>query len=215
MPDDSTGSLPLLRHVIVIDNKSSTYRLGLLRTLVRLAETAPGLVAERTDDYVDIPFGAVGLYWLKQYLPLALHHRLPQRPSGPGGRGRRRTGNGRYTRVDRKPLRHPRGAGAGETVARWLMRGNGCWTGGYAPRLDRLWKRSFSWRHGIRYQGFCWQSRIVGYCSCLASPADPVETESTVRHASFAPTGMFPLSPSRFTSYNVLSTCPTQVTLSC
>ena len=66
MPDDGTGSLPLLRHVIVNDNKSSTYKLGLLRTLVRLAETAPGLVIERTDDYVDIPFGAVGLYWLKR-----------------------------------------------------------------------------------------------------------------------------------------------------
>ena len=75
------------RHVIVNDNKSSTYKLGLLRTLVRLAETAPGLIIERTDDYVDIPFGAVDLYWLKQYLPLVLHHRLPQRPSGPGGYG--------------------------------------------------------------------------------------------------------------------------------
>ena len=85
MPDDGTGSLPLLRHVIVNDDKSSTYKLGLLRTLVRIAETAPGLVIERTDDHVDIPFGAVGLYWLKQYVPLVLHHDLPQRPSGPGG----------------------------------------------------------------------------------------------------------------------------------
>ena len=73
-----TGSLPLLRHVIVNDNKSSTYKPGLLRTLVRLAETAPGLVVERTDDYLDIPFRAVGLYWLKQYLLLVLHHRLRQ-----------------------------------------------------------------------------------------------------------------------------------------
>ena len=68
-------------------DKSSTYKRGLLRTLVRLAETAPGLVIERTDDYVGIPFGAVGLYWLKQYLPVVLRHRLPQRPSGPGGYG--------------------------------------------------------------------------------------------------------------------------------
>ena len=60
---------------------------GLLAITLRLGETAPGLVIERTDDYVDIPFGAVGLYWLKQYLPLVLHHRLPQRPSGPGGYG--------------------------------------------------------------------------------------------------------------------------------
>ena len=87
MPDDGIGSLPLLRHVIVNDNKSSTYKLGLLRTLVRIAETAPGLVIERTDDYVDIPFGAVGLYWLKQFVSLVLHHGLPQRPPGPGGYG--------------------------------------------------------------------------------------------------------------------------------
>ena len=87
MPDDGTGSLPLLRHVIVNDDKSSTYKLGLLRTLVHIAETAPGLVIERTDDYVDIPFGAVGLFWLKQYMPLVLHHGLPQRPRGPGGYG--------------------------------------------------------------------------------------------------------------------------------
>ena len=87
MPDDGTGSLPLLRHVIVNDHKSATYKLGLLRTLVRIAETAPGLVIGRSDDHVDIPFGAVGLYWIKQFLPLLLHHNLPQRPPGPGGYG--------------------------------------------------------------------------------------------------------------------------------
>ena len=47
--------------------------------------TSAVTVIERTDDYVDIPFGAVGLYWLRQYLPLVLHHRLPQRASGPDG----------------------------------------------------------------------------------------------------------------------------------
>jgi len=87
MPDDGTGSLPLIRHVIVNDEKSSTYKLGLLRTLVRIAETAPGIVTARTDEYVEIPFGAVGLYWLKLYGPLVLHHSLPQRPSGPGQYG--------------------------------------------------------------------------------------------------------------------------------
>ena len=65
MPDDGIGSLPMLRHVIVNDNRSSTYRLGVGWTLVRLAETGAGLVIERTDDYVVIPFGAVGLYCLK------------------------------------------------------------------------------------------------------------------------------------------------------
>ncbi len=87
MPDDGTGNLPLLRHVIVNDDKSSTYKLGLLRTLVRLAETAPGIVTARTDEYVEIPFGAVGLYWLKLYGPLVLRHDLRQRPPGRGGYG--------------------------------------------------------------------------------------------------------------------------------
>jgi SAM-dependent methyltransferase len=44
LPDDGTGSLPLLRHIIVNDNKSASYKLGLLRTLIRIAEGAPGLV---------------------------------------------------------------------------------------------------------------------------------------------------------------------------
>ena len=33
LPDDGTGALPLLRHVILNDAKSSTYKLGLLRAL--------------------------------------------------------------------------------------------------------------------------------------------------------------------------------------
>lgn len=87
MPDDGTGNLPLLRHVIVNDDKSSTYKLGLLRTLVRLAETAPGIVTARTDEYVEIPFGAVGLYWLKLYAPMVLRLDLRQLPPGGGGPG--------------------------------------------------------------------------------------------------------------------------------
>ena len=47
--------------------------------------------------------------------------RVRQRGCEPGQRGRSRTGNGRRIRVDRKPLRHPRGAGAGEAVARWRI----------------------------------------------------------------------------------------------
>ncbi|MEQ8838624.1 MAG: class I SAM-dependent methyltransferase, partial [Lacipirellulaceae bacterium] len=44
IPDDGTGSLPLLRHIIVNDNKSASYKLGLLRVLTRIAESAPGVV---------------------------------------------------------------------------------------------------------------------------------------------------------------------------
>lgn len=80
LPDDGTGSLPLLRHIIVNDNKAASYKLGLLRTLIRIAEGAPGMVTRRTDDWVEIPFGLVGLYWLKTYMPLVLRHNLIQSP---------------------------------------------------------------------------------------------------------------------------------------
>ena len=80
LPDDGTGSLPLLRHIIVNDDKSSTYKLGLLRALLRIAEGAPGMVTKRTDDTVEIPFGLLGLYWVKLYIPLVLQYGLMQRP---------------------------------------------------------------------------------------------------------------------------------------
>ena len=78
MPDDGTGNLPLLRHIIINDNKSSTYKLGLLLTLIRLAESAPGITLTKKKDYVEIPFGAVGLYWIRLYLPLINTHNLRQ-----------------------------------------------------------------------------------------------------------------------------------------
>ncbi len=87
LPDDGTGSLPLLRHIIVNDDKASSYKLGLLRVLTRIAESAPGIVVQRTDDYVDIPLGIVGLYWLKQYKPLLLTHGIPQHPNPNQGYG--------------------------------------------------------------------------------------------------------------------------------
>lgn len=80
LPDDGTGSLPLLRHIIVNDNKAATYKLGLLRALIRIAESAPGMVTKRTEDWVEVPFGLVGLYWLKIYIPLVLKHNIIQAP---------------------------------------------------------------------------------------------------------------------------------------
>ena len=80
LPDDGTGSLPLLRHIIVNDDKSATYKLGLLRALIRIAEGASGMVTRRTDDTVEIPFGLVGLYWIKLYMPLLLKHYIKQSP---------------------------------------------------------------------------------------------------------------------------------------
>ena len=80
MPDDGTAGLPLLRHIIVNDNKSSTYKLGLLRALVKIAEGAPGMVTRLTDTHVEIPFGLVALYWLKLYIPLIQQRTIAQSP---------------------------------------------------------------------------------------------------------------------------------------
>ncbi|MFV1202207.1 hypothetical protein QML15_27775, partial [Klebsiella pneumoniae] len=41
MPDDGAGALPLIRGVILADDKSSTYKLALLRALARIADVAP------------------------------------------------------------------------------------------------------------------------------------------------------------------------------
>ena len=46
IPDDGTGALPLLRHVILNDDKSSTYKLALLRALCRIADGAAGWAAD-------------------------------------------------------------------------------------------------------------------------------------------------------------------------
>jgi len=87
LPDDGTGALPLLRHLILADAKSATYKLGLLRALCRAADGAAGLAEEDGDDHVRLPLGLVALYWLRLYLPLAAAD-LPQAP------GNRRGGEG-------------------------------------------------------------------------------------------------------------------------
>ncbi len=76
LPDDGTGALPLLRHIILNDAKSSTYKLALLRSLCRIADGAAGL-AQAGDEHVALPMGLVALTWLRLYLPL-LRADLPQ-----------------------------------------------------------------------------------------------------------------------------------------
>jgi protein-L-isoaspartate O-methyltransferase len=89
LPDDGVGALPLLRGIILNDDKSATYKLGLLRAVARIADTAPALAVERVDaDMVELPLGAVALNWLRMYLPLAAAD-LPQLP---GNRGADRLG---------------------------------------------------------------------------------------------------------------------------
>jgi hypothetical protein len=49
LPDDGTGALPLLRGIILNDDKSSTYKLALLRAILRVADGTPSLAAECAD----------------------------------------------------------------------------------------------------------------------------------------------------------------------
>jgi hypothetical protein len=79
LPDGGTGALPLLRHVILNDAKSSTYKLGLLRVLCRIADGATGLAHTVDETHVAVPLGLVALTWLRLYLPLARAD-LPQSP---------------------------------------------------------------------------------------------------------------------------------------
>lgn len=89
LPDDGAGALPLLRGIILNDEKSATYKLGLLRAVARIADGTPALAMERIDeDVVDVPLGLVAMNWIRMYLPL-VSSRLPQRPdnAGPDGLG--------------------------------------------------------------------------------------------------------------------------------
>ncbi|MDN3519056.1 class I SAM-dependent methyltransferase [Aquisalimonas lutea] len=83
LPDDGTGALPLLRHIILNDDKSSTYKLALLRCLCRIADSADGLARHGSDETVDLPFGLVALTWIRAFQPL-IARRLPQRPGHDG-----------------------------------------------------------------------------------------------------------------------------------
>ena len=79
VPDDGTGALPLIRRIVLNDNKSSTYKLGLVRTICRVAHSAPGFARE-VGDFVEVPLGMVALFWLRLYLPL-LRADMPQNPN--------------------------------------------------------------------------------------------------------------------------------------
>lgn len=87
LPDDVLGALPLLRHLILVDEKASTYKIALLRVLARIADTAAGLARYDAESVV-VPLGLVSLFWLRMYKPL-IEHALPQMPltrlgTGPG-----------------------------------------------------------------------------------------------------------------------------------
>lgn len=89
LPDDGAGALPLLRGIILNDDKSATYKLGLLRAVAKVADLTPGLARPHpSEDVVELPLGAVALNWVRMYLPL-VRSGLPQMPrnNGPDGLG--------------------------------------------------------------------------------------------------------------------------------
>ncbi len=86
VPDDGTGALPLLRHIILNDDKSSTYKLALLRVICRIAGGAAGSAVDGSGDDPDsvtLPLGLVALYWIRLFKPL-LSKDLPQSPENRG-----------------------------------------------------------------------------------------------------------------------------------
>jgi SAM-dependent methyltransferase len=83
LPDDGTGALPVIRHIILEDSKSSTYNLALLRVLARIAECSLGLTRSVNEEYVAVPLGLVAAYWLRQFKPV-LQAGLPQMPTNRG-----------------------------------------------------------------------------------------------------------------------------------
>lgn len=86
LPDDGTGALPLLRHVILNDAKSATYKLGLLRAVARAADGAQGMAWGVDDTHVAVPLGLIALNWLRLYKPLVAAG-LPQMPRNRGPKG--------------------------------------------------------------------------------------------------------------------------------
>lgn len=82
LPDDGAGALPLLRGVILKQEKAATYKLALLRAIARIADASPN-VAREADDHVVLPLGLVALYWIRMFKPL-LERNLPQMPERPG-----------------------------------------------------------------------------------------------------------------------------------
>ena len=86
LPDDGSGAFPILRSIILNDAKSSTYKLALLRCLIRIANSASGLAVPDGNGQVRLPLGLVALYWIRSYLPL-LHGHVAQLPTGSGRPG--------------------------------------------------------------------------------------------------------------------------------
>lgn len=70
LPDDGSGGFARLRNIILNDDRSSTYKLGLLRAVLRVADGSAGHVEVTEHGDAVVPLGLVALYWLRLYKPL-------------------------------------------------------------------------------------------------------------------------------------------------
>ncbi|WCP67808.1 class I SAM-dependent methyltransferase [Vibrio tubiashii] len=87
LPDDGSGDLNRVRHIIVNDTKAATYKLALLRTLLRIADAHSGAVIDRSDGKVAIPLGLVALYWNRQFKRLIDIEDIQQSANSSAGLG--------------------------------------------------------------------------------------------------------------------------------
>lgn len=86
LPDDGTEAFPTFRQIVLNDDKSSTYKLALLRTIARIADAYSGSAEVNPDsDTVSIPLGLVGLVWIRLFKPL-IRGGFPQAPVSTDGR---------------------------------------------------------------------------------------------------------------------------------
>ncbi|MCX7931704.1 MAG: methyltransferase domain-containing protein [Rhodovarius sp.] len=82
LPQDGSGALPLLRGVILHQEKAATYKLALLRAVARIADAAANIAREAGED-VELPLGLVALNWIRLFKPL-IERGLPQMPERAG-----------------------------------------------------------------------------------------------------------------------------------
>ena len=83
LPDDGTGALPLLRHLILADQKSPPTSWACCVLCAGSPRVRRASLVRSGTDHVALPLGLVALNWVRQYLPWSAG--LPQ---APGNRGR-------------------------------------------------------------------------------------------------------------------------------
>lgn len=78
LSDDGTGALPIIRGIILQDQKAATYKLALLRVIARIADQSAAL-GRHNENNVELPLGLIALYWIRMYKPL-IKDDIPQAP---------------------------------------------------------------------------------------------------------------------------------------